>query len=124
MAIEVLGRDPGHEGNVVVIGQRLSGKSFAPEDPPPPFNQIQPRRSDRNESVLDAGMGFQPLPDGTAGVAGEVVGNQIQVTSRIGLIQRLEQLQIATGIAGASGLGQRLPIPDAERSIDPDFRRS
>ena len=89
------GRDSGHVGNVMIIGQRLSGEGFAPEDPPPALNQIQPRRSYRNEGVLDAGMGFQPLPDGTTGVAGEVVGNQVEVPARIRAVQRLEQLQIA-----------------------------
>jgi hypothetical protein len=69
VAIEVLCRDSGHVGNVMIISQRLSGEGFAPEDPPAAFNQIEPGRSDRNEGVLDAGMGFEPFPDGTTGMA-------------------------------------------------------
>lgn len=34
MAVEVGGGDTGGVGNVMVIGQRLSGKGFAPEDAP------------------------------------------------------------------------------------------
>lgn len=34
VAIELLGGDPGHVGNVMVIGQRLPSESFAAEDPP------------------------------------------------------------------------------------------
>ena len=112
MAIEVLGGDPGHEGNVVIIGQRLSRKGFAPEDPPPALNEIEPRRSHRNEGVLDAGMGFEPLPDRPAGVAGEVIGNQVEVARRVGAVQGLKELQVPRGVARKSGLGQRVPIAD------------
>ena len=112
VAIEVLGRDPGHVGNIVIIGQRLSREGFAPEDPPPALNQIQPRRSHRNEGMLDPRMGFEPFPDRATGVAGQVIGNQVEVPRRIGAVERLEELQIAGGVAGASGLGQRLAIAD------------
>ena len=92
VAIEMLGRNLGHVGDVVIIGQRLSSKGFAPEDPPPALNQIQPGRSYRNESMLDAGMGFEPLPNRTAGMAGQVIGNQVQVPGRIRVVERLEEL--------------------------------
>ena len=66
-------------------------------------------------------MGFEPFPDGTTGVAGQVVGNQIQVPGRIGAVQRLEQVEVASGVAGASGLGQCPAISDREGSIHPDL---
>ena len=121
LAIEMLGGDPGAERNIAVISQGLSGKGFTPEDAPPSLNHIQPRRSDRNEGVLDAGMGFQPLPDRPTGMTGEVVGNQVEVSRRIRPVQRLQQLQITARIACARRLRQRLPIADAQRSIHPDF---
>jgi hypothetical protein len=64
MATRVLCGDPRHGGNIVVIGQGLSSKGFAPEDAPPTFNQVEPYGSHRNEGMLDAGMGFEPFPDG------------------------------------------------------------
>lgn len=75
MAVEVTGGDPRDVGDVMVISQRLAREGFAPEDAPPPFDQIEPGRSHGNEGVLDAGMGLQPLPDGATGVTGEVIGN-------------------------------------------------
>ena len=36
MAIEMLGRDTGHVGNVVIVGQRMPSEGFAPEDGPQP----------------------------------------------------------------------------------------
>jgi len=89
VAIEMLSRAPGHISNIVIIGQRLSCEGFAPEDPPPALDQIQPRRSHWNEGVLNAGMGVEPFPDRPAGVAGQVVGDQVQVPARIGVVQRL-----------------------------------
>ena len=121
MAVEVRCSDPGDVGDVVIVGQGLSSEGFAPEDPPPSLNQVQPRRSHRDEGMPDPRVGFEPVPDRTTGVAGEVVGDQVQVPGRIGAVQRLEQLQLAAGIAGASRLGQRLPIPHAQGALDPDF---
>jgi hypothetical protein len=108
MAIEMLRGNTGDVGDIVVIGQRLSGKGFAPKDPPPAFNQVQPGRSHRNEGVLDAGMNVEPLPDGSTGVAGEIVGNQVEVSARVRAVHGLKERQIATGVARKSGLGQRL----------------
>ena len=121
VAIEVLSGDTGDVRDIVIIGQRVPGEGFAPKDPPPPLDQIQPSSSYRNEGVLDARMGFEPCPDGSTGVTRQVIGNQVEIPLRVGAVQRLEQLQIASGIARASGLGQRLPIADAECSVYPDL---
>ena len=124
MTIEMVGGDLGDEGNVVIVSQRLPGEGFAAEESPPPLNEIQPGGSYRNEGVLDPGMQFQPVPDRTAGVAGQVVRNQVEIAPRIGLVERLEQLEVAGGITGPRGLGQRLAISDRERPIDPHLGRS
>jgi hypothetical protein len=124
MAIEMLGGDPRHEGNVMIIGQRLPREGFAPEDAPPAFNEIEPGRSYRNEGMLDPRMGFEPLSDRTTGVAGQVISNQVKAASRIGAVQRLEQVEVAHRVTGARGLGQCPAVADRESPIDPDFRRS
>ena len=69
-------------------------------------------------------MGFELVPDGTAGMAGQVIGNQVEFPARIGVVEHLEELQIAGGIPGARRLGERLAVSDRERSIDPDLRWS
>ena len=124
VAIEVLGGDPGHVGNVVIIGQRLSREGFAPEDAPPALNQIEPGRSHRNEGVLDARMGFQPLPDGATGVAGEVIGNQVEVP-------RADRYGPASGATpdsrwycGSEPSGSAPARRGRERPVDPDLLRS
>jgi hypothetical protein len=67
MAIEMLGGDAGYIGNIMIIGQGLSGEGFASEDGPPPLNQIQPSGSHGDAGVLDPRMCFQLLPDRSAG---------------------------------------------------------
>lgn len=61
-------------------------------------------------------------------MAGEIVSDEIEIAVRIGVIEGLEQREIAGGVARererGCGLGQRLSIPDAERTIDPDFIRA
>ncbi len=121
VAIEMLRRDLGHVGNVMIIRQRLPSEGLAPEDAPPSLNQVEPGGTHRDEGVLDAGMSFQPLPDRATAMAGEVVGNQVKVPRWVGPIHGLEHLQIAGGIPGTSRLGERVPIADAEGCIDPDF---
>lgn len=114
VAIEVLGSGPSDEGDVMVIGQRLPGERCAPEDPPPARNQIEPGRAHWNEGLLDTGMRLQPLPDGTTGVARQVVRDEIEFAGRIGAIQRLQELQIAAGVARGSRLGERLTVADPQ----------
>jgi hypothetical protein len=70
----------------------------------------------------NARMRLEPLPYRAAGMAGQVVGDQIEIPRWEGTVQRLEQVEIATGIAGPGGLGQGLPIANAQGSVDPDLR--
>ena len=104
MAVEVIRGDTGHVGNVAVIGQGLPGEGFAPKDPPPALDEVEPGGSHRNERVADTGMRFQPRADRSTGMAREVAGNQIEVTGGRGTVQRLEQVQIAGGVPRGSGL--------------------
>lgn len=47
------------------------------------------------------------------------LGDEVEIAVRIGLVQRLEQSQVAGGVAGRRCLGERLPIADAQRAVDP-----
>ena len=121
IAVEVIGRDTGHVGNVAVIGQRLSGEGFAPKDPPPALDEIEPGGADRDGGVVDAGMGGQPLADGATTVAGEIIGDEIQVTVGIGVIEGLEKRALGGRVARRCRLGQRLPVAHTQRPVDPDL---
>ena len=104
MAVELGSGDAGDVGDVVGVGHRRAGEGFAPEQAPPPFDQVQPGGADRNEGVLDPRVGGQPVPDGTAGVAGQVIGNQVQVAVGRGVVKRLQQREGARGVARGSRL--------------------
>ena len=52
-------------------------------------------------------------------MAGQVVGNQVQVAVGIGVVKRLQQAQIARGVARGRRLGQHLPSAHAQRPVDP-----
>jgi len=56
IAIELGSSNAGDIRNVVVVSERLTGKRLAAEDPPPAFNEVQPRRADGNKRMLDARM--------------------------------------------------------------------
>ncbi len=69
MAVEVVRSNTDHVGTIAVIGQGLSSEGFASEDPPPAFDEIQPRRSHRNERMPNAWMGLELLADRSTGMA-------------------------------------------------------
>lgn len=121
VAIEMRGGDLGHISNVMIISQRLPGEGFAPKDAPPALNQVEPGRAHWNEGMLDARMSFEPLADRAAAVTRQVIGNQVDVSRQVSAVQGLEQIEVATGITGASRLGQDLPIADPQRPIHPDL---
>ena len=99
MAIELGRGDAGDIGDVVVIGEGLASEGFAAKDAPPAFDQVEPRGADGNEGVLDTRMRGQPVADRATAVAGEVVRDQVEITVRIGLVEGLEQGEIAGGVA-------------------------
>ena len=66
-------------------------------------------------------MRGQPHANGATAVAGQVVGDEVEVALWIGVVKRLEQREVARSIARGRRLGQHLPVPDAQRAIDPDL---
>jgi len=73
--IELGGCQTHHVGDVFIVGEGLSGEGFAAEETPPALDQVQPGGADGDEGVLDARVSGQPVPNGTAAVTGEVVGD-------------------------------------------------
>jgi hypothetical protein len=122
--IELGGCQTHHVGDVFMVGEGLAGERFAAEEAPPALDEVEPGGADGDEGVLDARMRREPVPNGAAAVTGEVVGDQIEVPVRVGVIEPLQQREVAGSIARRCGLRQRLPILHCQRAIDPDFVQS
>src|SRR5829696_5435102 len=77
--IELTGRHPGRQRDLLGSGKRLAGKGLAAKQPPPALLQIQPAGALGDEHLADAGMVAQPGTSRVAVVAGEVVGDHHNV---------------------------------------------
>jgi hypothetical protein len=85
------------------------------------LRQVAPGRADGNAGVLDARMRHQPVANGTTGMAGQVVGDQVEIALWIRLVEGLQQLQRARRVARGCRLGQHVSVAPAQRPVDPDF---
>ena len=54
------------------------------KSPPPAFGQVEPADADRDEDLMDPRVFARPLADGAAGVAGEAVGHDVELSARVG----------------------------------------
>lgn len=108
--VELAGGKVGGCLNLMVVREALAGKGIPPEDSPPSFNEIEPAGAGWHRLLMDAGMLMQPLPDRSTGMTREIVVDQIQVAFRIRSVDRIEQLEEASRVAGRSGEGQCLAI--------------
>ena len=87
MAVELGSGDAGNVGNVVGVGDRHAGEGFAPEEAPPALDEVEPGSARRDEGVLETRVSGQPVSDRTTGVAREIVGNEVELTPGIGLVE-------------------------------------
>ena len=55
VGIEVLGREPCGDGQVLVLGEVLAREGFAPKDAPPAFDQVEPGGAHRKGEGAPAG---------------------------------------------------------------------
>jgi hypothetical protein len=98
-AIQLPGGDPRRLSDLVAVGEIHPGQRLPPEHTPPRLDEVQPRRSFRDERVLDPGMLLQPLSDQSTLVGLEVVGDQVDETLRDGMLYLLQQSQVAFGVS-------------------------
>lgn len=124
LAVELSSGDAGGIGDIVGVGEGCAGERLAAEEAPPPFDEVQPGRPHGNEGVLDARMVCQPVPDGATEMAGEIVGDEIQVATRIGRSEGVQQREVPRSIARGRRLGQHLPVAYTQRAVDPDLVES
>src|SRR5258708_2059866 len=117
--IELVRRETRGYGQVMVIGKVLAREGFAPKDPPPPCNQIEPGGAHRNGDRVHTWVRSEPVLDGATAVTREVIGDQIPVSGRVGRRHGREQGQIAGGSARECSLSEDLPVLDPEGTVDP-----
>jgi hypothetical protein len=87
--IELFGGYPRSQFDLLVVSKVLPGQGFSAEHPPPCLLQVQPGCPLRDEHLLYSRMDGQPLPDRRALMTGEVVGNEIDVSGWIRLLDHL-----------------------------------
>jgi hypothetical protein len=124
VTVELSGGDAGGVGDILGVGHRDPGEGCAAEEPPPPFDEVEPGGADRNEGVLDPRVGREPLPDRSTQVASQMVGDQEEIAARLGGVDGVQQRKIARGVACGGGLGQHLPVAHRQRPVPPHFVRS
>jgi hypothetical protein len=78
-------------GDLVGIGKTRPSKGIASKEPPPALLQIEPARSHRDEDMLDAWMISKPGIGLGTGVAGQMIGDHVQLPLRIRLFNLLKQ---------------------------------
>lgn len=111
--VQLAGRNRRRRLDLGMVGEALPRKGIPPKDPPPSFDEIEPAGTFGGWFDVHSGMGGQPLLDGTTGMAGKVVGDQVEVAGRVVLIQRIEERLEASGVAGGGGLGEALTVSNA-----------
>ncbi len=90
--IELLSGESSGVVDLLGIAEVLPREGVPAEQAPPAFLQVQPARAGGQGHLFDAGVCAQPLPDRPAGVAGEVIHDEIQVARGVSLLKCLQQL--------------------------------
>src|SRR5262249_12983401 len=117
--VEMLGRHARRQVDLLGIGEGLAGEGLPAEEAPPAFLQVEPTGPRGEGDGVDARMLPQPLLDRPAGMAGEVVADQVQLALGIGRVQPREEFQVADGVARRRGEGELVAVPHAQRPVDP-----
>jgi hypothetical protein len=73
------------------------------------------------ENGGNAGMGVEPVVNRRALVAGEIVGDEVEISGRIGLLDRREQAQLAGSGARPRRERQLVLIAHPHRARHPDL---
>lgn len=118
--VQLLRCYPGRVRDLVSIGERLPDQCLASEQTPPRRLQVQPAGAFRDTDLMHARMRRQPFLYRLAGMARQIVGDQRQITLRVGGVDGVQQPQIADGIARTRREGQFVPLTYTQRTINPD----
>jgi hypothetical protein len=117
--VQLPGSDSRRLVDLVTIRKALSGKGLSSEDTPPPLDEVEPRRSLRDERMLYPRVLFEPLPYQDAVVDLQIVGDQADKAGWDGPLYLPQQLQVALGVPRARGEGERVAVLYSQGAKDP-----
>src|SRR5262249_39229511 len=118
---EVLRGDARRQVDLVGVGEGVAGERLAAEEPPPAVLQVEPAGARGEGDGGDARMEPQPGLDRSAGMAGEMVADQVEVAVGGGRSELVKEDEVAHGVTRRRGAGHFLPIAYASRAVDPDL---
>jgi hypothetical protein len=121
--IELSGGDTRGLLNLIRIGKTLPSQRIAAEEPPPPFLQVQPAGSFRNEDMVETWMLSHPGTGLGTAVTAEIIGDHEDVAHRIVDFNVSKQSDVVRRVARSSTPGQLLAIAHTQRSIHPGLLR-
>src|SRR5258708_8954957 len=119
VSIELARRHAGGQRDLRTGGEALAGIRGTAPAAPPGLDQGEPAGADGDEDLLDAGMGGAPRTDGAAGVARASIADALPVALWGVAVNRVEQIELAQGVACGRRLGEDRPIADAQRPVNP-----
>src|SRR5262245_4712308 len=94
-SVQLLRCNLGRVFNLVCICEGLPGKCFTAEQTPPRLLQIEPTGAFRDKDVMHPRVSGKPFLNRLAGMARQVVGDQIQLAFRIRSVDYVQQSQIS-----------------------------
>src|SRR5258707_12577818 len=89
--IELVRRKTRGDGQVLGIGEVLAREGVTPKEGPPAFDQVEPGGAHWDGDWVHPRVRGKPVLDGQTAVTREVIGDQIQVSGRVGLRYGREQ---------------------------------
>ena len=123
--VQLSGGDSRGQVNLVAVREALSGERLSPEYTPPGLDEVEPRRSLGDESVLYPRVPFEPLPyQGALSWIfrlSAIRGDQADKTPRDSPLYLPQQLQVALGVPRPRGEGERLAGLYSQGAKDPHF---
>ncbi len=97
--VELSGRDARSLRNLVRVGKALSSQAITAEQSPPALLQVEPARPGGNEDVMEPRMLSQPGASLGTVVAGEIVGDDVDVSIGIVSFNALKKSNVVRRVA-------------------------
>ena len=123
-SIELSRRDASGLCDLVGIGEALPRKGIATEEQPPALLEIEPACTRRNEDLVQARMLGEPGAGLGTGVARQVVGDNVDIATRVIRLDILQESDVVCRVARSGTSGQLLAIAHPQCPVDPGFLRS
>jgi hypothetical protein len=87
--VQLCSSDVGRSFNFFCVGERLPGPRITSIEPPPAFLHVEPTCSLWNEGLMQPRMILQPCPRRLAVMTAQIIGDDVDISCRIGLFDGL-----------------------------------